>query len=164
MPVSRSRTNDDSSTRLIFPGHSPFYRAGEQVAYALLRLAFGLTMVTHGIPKLVGSAHGSMADPLQGSTRLIANVLGLPFAAQLAWCVTLLETFGGIALALGLAVRLVAPMFAIQAAAICIALAPTYPWIDRGIEYPLILGSIALFIAMRGGGRWSIDAWLGREL
>jgi putative oxidoreductase len=156
--------NDDSPTRLIFPGLASFYRAGEHAAYALLRLAFGLTMVTHGIPKLVGSAHGSMADPLQGSTRLIANVLGLPFAAQLAWCVTLLETFGGIALAIGFAARFVAPMFAIQAAAICIALAPTYPWIDRGIEYPLILGFIALFIAMRGGGRWSVDAWLGREL
>ena len=66
---------------------------------------------------------------------------------QLAWCVTLLETFGGIALAIGLAARFVAPMFAIQAAAICIALAPTYPWIDRGIEYPLILGFIALAFA-----------------
>lgn len=164
MPISRSESKDASFRRLIFPGLAPFYRAGEQAGYALLRLAFGLTMVTHGIPKLTGSAHGSMADPLQGSTRLIANVLGLPYAAQLAWCVTLLETFGGIALACGLATRFVAPMFAIHAAAICIALAPTYPWIDRGIEYPLILGFVALFIAMRGGGGWSIDAWLGREL
>ncbi len=164
MPISRFRSKGASNSRLIFPGLAPFYRAGEQAAYALLRLGFGSTMVTHGIPKLTGSAHGSMADPLKGSTHLIANVLGLPFAAQLAWCVTILETFGGIALALGLATRFVAPMFAIQAAAICIALAPTYPWIDRGIEYPLILGFVALFIAMRGAGGWSIDAWLRREL
>jgi putative oxidoreductase len=164
MLASRSKPDDASLGRLIFPGLAPFYRVGQRAAYALLRLVFGLTMVTHGIPKLTGSAHGSMADPLQGSTHLIADVLGLPFAAQLAWCVTLLETFGGIALALGLATRFVATMFAVQAAAICIALAPTYPWIDRGIEYPLMLGFAALFIAMRGGGGWSIDAWLGREL
>jgi putative oxidoreductase len=164
MPTSRSRTKHGSLSRLIFPSLAAFYRAGEQVAYALLRLAFGLTMVTHGFPKLTGTGHGSMADPLQGSTSLIANVLGLPFASELAWCVTILEAFGGIALALGFATRFVAPMFAIQAAAICIALAPTYPWIDRGIEYPLILGFIALFIAMRGGGCMSIDARLCREL
>jgi len=49
-------------------------------------------------------------------------------------------------------------------AAICFALGPTYPWIDRGIEYPIILGFIALLISMNGAVAWSVDTRSGREL
>ena len=151
-------------TRLVFPALAPFYARCRTASYVLLRVAFGLTIVTHGLPKLTGSAHGSMADPMQGSTNLIGDVLGLPFAPQFALFVALLETFGGLAVAAGFATRLFAPMLAIQMAAICVALGPTYPWIDRGIEYPLMLGFVALLIAMHGAVAWSVDGWIGREL
>ena len=154
----------DRSAQLVFARLAPLYTGGRTISYVLLRVAFGLTIVTHGLPKLTGSAHGSMADPLQGSTNLIENVLGLPFAPQLAIFVALLETFGGLAIAAGFATRLFAPMFVIQMAAICFALGPTYPWIDRGIEYPLILGFIAFLISMHGAVAWSIDGRIGREL
>lgn len=152
------------AARLLIPQLAPFYRRAEGAAYGLLRLAFGLTIVTHGVPKLMGSSHGSMADPMAGSTRMISEVLGLPFAPQLALLVALLETFGGLAVAAGLGVRVFAPMLAVQMAVICLALGPTYPWIDRGYEYPLLLGFVALAISMRGGGRYSADRLLGREL
>lgn len=148
----------------IFPGLAAFYAQGRVVSYVLLRIAFGLTIVTHGLPKLTGSGHGSMANPLAGSVNLIENVLGLPFAPQLALFVALLETIGGLAVAAGFATRLFAPMLAIQMAAICLALGPTYPWIDRGIEYPIILGFIALLISMHGAAAWSVDTLIGREL
>jgi putative oxidoreductase len=153
-----------ASTALLFPRLRSFYSIGQKTCYALLRLAFGMTIVSHGIPKLTGSPHGSMADPMQGSINLIENVLHLPFAPTLAIFIALLETVGGLCVTLGFATRLFAPMLAIQMAFICVALGPTYPWIDRGIEYPIILGFIALLIAMRGGDAWSIDATLGREL
>lgn len=153
-----------NETRLIFPRLEGFYRSAAPLSRAALRLAFGLTIMTHGLPKLTGSAHGSMADPLAGSTNLIANVLHLPFAPQIAVLVALLETFGGLAVAAGLATRLFAPMFAVQMLFICFALRPTYPWIDRGFEYPLILGFIALLIAIEGGGALSVDRRVGREL
>lgn len=152
------------SNPLLFPSLAPFYGAAKPVTYALLRAAFGLTIVTHGVPKLLGVAHGSMADPLGGSTKLIANVLHLPFAPQLAMFVAGLETFGGLAVALGLATRLIAPMLGVQMLFISVALGPTYPWIDRGIEYPLILGFIALTISVHGGGPYSLDRRIGREL
>ncbi|MFC3077804.1 DoxX family protein [Phenylobacterium terrae] len=134
------------------------------MSYVLLRIAFGLTIVTHGAPKLTGGPHGSMADPLQGSARLIADVLHLPFAPYLALFVAVLEAFGGLAVALGFAVRVFAPMLAVQMAAICLALGPTYPWIDRGVEYPIILGFIALLVSMHGALAWGVDTWIGREL
>jgi putative oxidoreductase len=153
-----------NETALIFPGLAPFYERVKPLTYTFLRMAFGLTIVTHGIPKLLGTAHGSMANPMAGSTRMISEVLGLPFAPQLAVFVALLETFGGLAVAGGLATRIFAPMLAIQMAAICFAVGPTYPWIDRGFEYPLILGFVALMISIHGGGKWSVDRLIGREV
>jgi putative oxidoreductase len=153
-----------NETTLIFPGLARFYATTRPLTYTLLRAAFGLTIVTHGLPKLTGSAHGSMADPMAGSINLMTNVLHLPFAPQLAVFVALLETFGGLAVALGFATRIFAPMLAIQMAFICIALGSTYPWIDRGFEYPLILGFVALLISIHGGGPWSADHLIGREI
>jgi len=150
--------------RLLFPWLAGFYARGQMASYVLLRIAFGITIATHGVPKLTGNAHGSMANPMAGSVNLIENVLGLPFAPQLALFIALLETVGGLAVAVGFATRLFAPMLAIQMAAICLALGPTYPWIDRGIEYPIILGFIALLISMNGGLAWALDTRLGREL
>lgn len=163
MPAPSFRATTQAS-RLLFPALGGFYARGRVASYVLLRMAFGITILTHGLPKLTGSAHGSMANPMAGSVHLIENVLGLPFAPQLALFVALLESFGGLAIAIGFATRLVAPMLAIQMAGICFALGPTYPWIDRGIEYPIILGVVALHIAMNGAVAWSLDTRLGREL
>ena len=150
--------------RLIFPRLAGFYAAAAPAGELLLRVVLGVTMVTHGLPKLLGEAHGSMADPMAGSMNLIGTVLGLPGAELLASFVMLLETFGGAALALGLLTRVVAPMFAVEMAVICLALGPTWPWIDRGIEYPFLLGVLMLRFTFTGGGRFSLDRLIGREL
>ncbi|WP_207482958.1 DoxX family protein [Arenibaculum pallidiluteum] len=149
---------------MVIPALGGFYARLAPVTYAFLRFAFGVTMLTHGLPKILGTSHGSMADPMAGSMNLISGTLGLPFAPQLAVMVAILETFGGIALALGFLTRLIAPMMAVQMAFISIALGPTWPWIDRGIEYPVMLGFLALFISFQGGGPFSLDHAVGREL
>jgi putative oxidoreductase len=38
-----------------------------------------------------------------------------------------------------------------------------YFWTDKGFEYPLLWGLVALAIAFRGGGALSIDRAIGRE-
>ena len=55
-------------------------------------------------------------------------------------------------------------MIAIEMAIICTALAPAWVWNTGGMEYPLLMGFLALFIAMNGGGRYSVDRLIGREL
>lgn len=137
--------------------------AAEPWGYALLRIGYGLTLATHGWPKLLGVSHGSMADPLAGTTRLIEGVLGLPFAPQLAIVVGLLEGIGGPMLAIGLLTRPLAAAFAVQMVVICIATGPTYPWIDRGIEYPIVLGLVAVAIAMRGSGLVALGSSVAAE-
>ncbi|MBA1273319.1 DoxX family protein [Stutzerimonas azotifigens] len=136
---------------------TPSVARGEPLAYALLRVTYGLVMVTHGLPKLLGSAHGSMGDPMAASTRLIEQVLHLPFPSAFALMVALLEGIGGLMLAAGLATRVLAALMAIQMLAIVYILAPTWAWIDRGIEYPLLMLSLSLYIALRGPGFHSLD-------
>lgn len=132
----------------------------EPSSHLLLRVAFGLMLMTHGIPKLLGRSHGSMADPMAGSVNLIANVLQLPAAPLIGWFIALLEGVGGLMLVLGLLTRPVALMVVVQMLVISWILAPTFPWIDRGFEYPLMLAFTAWVIATRGSGPVSIDARL----
>lgn len=137
--------------------------AAEPLAYAALRIGYGFTLATHGIPKLFGLPHGSMKNPMGGSIQLI-ETLGLPFAPQIGVGIALLEGIGGPLLALGIATRPLALAFALQMIGICLVLGPTYPWIDRGIEYPIILGLIGLAIAARGGGRFALERLLIRSV
>ncbi|MGJ7541966.1 DoxX family protein [Variovorax sp. LT1R16] len=148
---------------LILPRLMSLYDRLEPLSYLLLRIAFGLMLMTHGVPKLLGRSHGTMADPMAGSVNLIANVLHLPAAPLIGGFIALLEGVGGLMLAAGFLTRLVAPMVVVQMLVISYLLAPTFPWIDRGFEYPLMLVFVALFITARGGGRGSVDAWRGRE-
>lgn len=146
-------------TLLVDPVRPP----GCPLADGALRVGYGLTLVTHGLPKMFATAHGSMADPMAASARLIETRLGLPFAPQLALAVAFLEAIGGVLMALGLGTRLVALAFVLEMIGICFALGPTYPWIDRGIEYPIILGLIGSWLIVRGGGRFSLDHSLFRH-
>ena len=143
--------------RLLFPALMTLYTRAEPILYAVLRFAFGVVMFTHGLPKALGISHGSMADPMAGSINLIQNVMGLPFAPQLAFLVMLLETVGAVMLAIGLWVRPVAFIIALQMIGISYALGPTWPWIDRGIEFPVLMGFLALYIAVRGSGDFALD-------
>lgn len=135
----------------------------EPLSYVLLRTGFGLMLMTHGLPKILGTSHGSMADPMSGSVNLIKNVLHLPAAPLIGWLIALLEGGGGLMLAAGLLTRWVAPLVVAQMLVICWLMAPKFAWIDRGFEYPLMLVLMALVIAVRGGGAYSLDAWLERK-
>ena len=147
--------------RLLIPALDTVYARAEPVLYALLRFAFGIILFTHGLPKALGISHGSMANPMAGSINLIQNVMGLPFAPQLAFLVMLLETVGAFMLALGLWARPVALAIVVQMLAICYVLGPTWPWIDRGIEYPVLMACLALYISVRGSGAFALDRQLG---
>jgi len=149
-----------SPNTLLIPALGLLYRIGELLAYALLRVCYGVIMISHGLPKLLGQAHGSMA----ASNNLIQNVLHLPAPALIALFVALLEGVGGLLLALGLGTRLLAAMMGVQMLTIAGLLGPTWPWIDRGMEYPVLLAFLSFYILFRGAGRHSLDHTLGREL
>lgn len=165
LPASRHAIHPaDAGSHLILPFLHGVYARAEPLAYALLRSVFGVVLMTHGLPKLLRTSHGSMADPMAGSINLIENALHLPAAPALAMFVALLEGVGGALLAIGFGTRAIAAMVAVQMLAICVALGPTWPWIDRGIEFPFLMMFLGLFMAFKGGGHWSLDRAIGREL
>ena len=135
----------------------------ETAAQAALRVVLGGVLLTHGLPKLLRLPHGTMGDPFVAATHLIAATVGPALATPLAWAVTLLETAGAAMLAGGLFTRLVAAAFVAEMVGIAFALGPAWAWIDRGIEYPVVLGALAAWFGVRGGGGWSVDALLARR-
>lgn len=149
--------------QLILPRLRGLHDRLAPLSHVLLRIAFGLMLMTHGIPKLLGRSHGSMADPMAGSVNLIANVLHLPAAPLIGWFIALLEGVGGLMLAVGFMTRPIAAMVLVQMLVISWILAPAFAWIDRGFEYPLMLAFAALCLVARGSGGFSVDAWRGRE-
>src|SRR5579863_4832945 len=91
---------------------------------------------------------------------------GLPLPMVLAWLTILTESVGAACLALGLFTRLAAAAIWIEMAVI-IALFQWqfgYFWTARGIEYALLWLLLCTAIFFRGGGRYSLDHYLGREL
>lgn len=163
-PITITITTAPAAGRFVFPALVRWYARGEGAAYALLRFGYGAIIFTHGLPKALGVSHGSMADPMAGSIRLIGDVMGLPFAPQLALLVMLLETVGAAMLALGLLTRPLALLMFVEMIAISYAMGPIWPWIDRGIEYPVLLGLAALYMMLRGGGGYSLDSRMRREI
>jgi putative oxidoreductase len=96
-----------------------------------------------------------------------ANALarrGIEPAEPLAVILIILETLGGLCVALGLFTRFFAAAITIEMAVIVYHHLPTFGWTARGYEYPLMWGLMMLAIALRGGGPYSLDRRLGREL
>lgn len=149
---------------LIFPGLAEFYAAVEPLSYALLRVAFGLILLTHGLPKILGGAHGSLGNPLTSATNFIDAKLHFPAPVLFGYFAAFLESGGAIMLAMGLLTRIIAPMIAVEMAFICMIHYPVFAWIDRGMEYALLMGFVALHISFRGGGCYSVDRFIGREV
>ncbi len=134
----------------------------EPAAYAALRLWFGLTILTHGYPKLLHLPHGGSPDAYANLVQVIGGKLHLPIAGPLAMLVALVETLGALMLAAGLATRIAAAAIAVDVlvAAFGVHL-PKWEWTEGGAEYPLLMAALAIYMVVRGGGGWSLDSRTG---
>ncbi len=118
----------------------------------------GLTLAAHGAQKLFGwfGGHG-----IAGTTGFFAQ-LGLRPARPLAILVGLVETFGGLALALGF----LTPVAAALLTADMIAAIALVHWTKGfwnyagGFEYNLILATVTLFLGLAGPGAYALDPLL----
>lgn len=122
------------------------------VPYAplILRVVAGVTFVVYGWNKLQNPA---------GFEGFVTE-LGFPAPAILAWFVLLLELVGGAALIVGLLVRPIALLFAIEmiVTSISVKLALGFaPQGATGIELDLVLLGVSLALLILGAGRASVD-------
>ncbi|MFN8591564.1 MAG: DoxX family protein [Thermomicrobiales bacterium] len=126
---------------------------------ALLRIVVGLAFFMHGYQKLFQMGVGNVAG--------FFGSIGLPAPELAAWVVSLVETFGGLALILGLGVRIAGVLLAVDMlVALLVFHRPNGFFVsDGGIELVLVLGSAALALAMTGPGALALDSILpfGKE-
>ncbi len=116
----------------------------------------------HGAQKLFGWFGGRGLEATAQGFAGMGFEPGWLFATYIA----VLEFFGGLMLALGLLTRPVAALVVgfMAVAAFQVHWGNGFFWSDGGFEYPLMWGLIALAYVIRGGGRYSLDAAIGREL
>ena len=149
--------------RPIIPALGKHYACAGDWAYLLLRVAAGLMLTTHVWPKL-------MAGPAAVAANVMAR-RGIEPSVPLAYAVFFLETIGALCIILGLFTRVFALAIGIQFLLIVFNAhwgtgLKDFPWNRQGggWEYPLFWGLIWVAIGLRGGGPYSLDRKLGREL
>jgi putative oxidoreductase len=144
----------------ICPALARLYRPFEPFAWPAIRIAAGACLVPHGAQKMFGAFGGrGLAATMEGFGRT-------GFEPGWLWgsLVAGTEFFGGLLIALGLLTRPAA-----FAAAVLMAVALTrhldrgFFWGQGGWEYPAMWLVVLAAIAVRGGGRFSLDRAIGRE-
>jgi putative oxidoreductase len=147
--------------RPIIPALAPFYSFAREISYPLIRVTVGGTLLVHGIVKLMGPPIAVFAEQSMAKR-------GLEPALLVAWIIFLNETIGAVCIILGLFTRFFAASIAIEMAVIAfVVLFPhgyAYSLPGGGWEYVFLWGLIFFAIALRGGGPYSLDRLIGREL
>ncbi|MGH6769417.1 MAG: DoxX family protein [Xanthobacteraceae bacterium] len=144
--------------RLFIPKLEPFYAWVRDLSWPLVRIAAGGTLLAIGIDKVLNRdinvfATGSMARR------------GLEPAMPLAYFIYFLESFGALMIILGLFTRFFGAALAIQFFVITfVAQFQTGFLPARGWGIFVMWGLIFFAVALRGGGPYSLDRALGREL
>ena len=134
-----------------------FYENLGALHWPLIRVTAGVILFTHGWPKLMLGAQAVAANTLAKR--------GIEPALPLAYALIFLETVGAVCITLGFLTRPIAVALVIEFVVIIYQHIPNgYAWIKGGYEYPLLWGLIFLAIAIRGGGPYSIDRAIGREV
>jgi putative oxidoreductase len=143
--------------QLVFPSLGILYGTFAPITEPLIRVVAGGSLAIHGYPILFGDT--------EAAAKFLSSV-GFENALFWATIVGVVEFVCGLCLALGFLTRLVAgPIIGFLVIAIV-----TYhwqfgfAWENRGIEYPLFWAIVVFHFLVRGGGAWSIDALLGREI
>lgn len=138
----------------LIPALRPLYATLAPLAETWLRVIAGLALVAHGWPKI--------QDPL----RAVGMVESIGFHPGWLWSPALAagEFFGGLALLLGLLTRLAA-----ATTTVILLVTVYFHWVLKaegfsGAELSLIWSAVTLHFVARGGGRFSLDRLIGREI
>ena len=142
-----------SEPKLLFPGLAGFYAAVSDLWYPLIRLVVGGCLIYHGWAKLQ-----SGVAPVSASMAKNGFVPGTFFA----YAAIFLETVGAVCIMLGLFTRFFAAAIAIEMALITFVV--HMPNGFGRMELPFMWGIIMFAIALRGGGPYSLDRAIGKEL
>jgi len=144
--------------KLFYPGLAGFYETWTPIASTFVRVVVGIMFLMHVSGKFK-----------MGASAVAANVMaknGIEPSLLAAYIVIFFESVGGVCLIIGLFTRFFAAALAIEMliALIFVHLPKGYAAGAGGYEYVLLIGAVCFVIAMRGGGPYSVDRFIGKEL
>ena len=144
--------------RPVIPALGRYYRFTSDLAYLIVRVTAGLFLLPHGWGKVS-----------VGAQAVATNVLarrGIEPALFWAYTIMILETLGGIMIAVGLFTRPVALLLFVEFLVIVFKAHLPAGWSPAtgGAEFVSMWCLIFLAILLRGGGPWSLDRKLGMEV
>jgi putative oxidoreductase len=143
--------------KLLIPLFGKIYAVFAPITELLIRLIAGGSLAFHGYQILFGN--------IEGAGRFFESI-GFENGLMWAWIVGILEFVCGLLLAIGLLTRVAAgPILGFMVVAIATYHWENgYNWEERGIEYPLFWAIVVFHFLIHGGGRWSVDRLIGREI
>ena len=117
------------------------------LALLLLRVVLGIVMLVHGVPKLLH--FGGVAQGFAG--------MGVPAPTLAALFAAIAEAVGGLFMLLGIATDIFGVLFAIDmlGAIVFVHWSKGFSAGNGGWEFPLVLLTMALTVALAGPGRYS---------
>jgi len=144
--------------KLLYPGLDGFYASMLPIVETFVRVVVGIMFLVHVSAKFK-----------LGAAAVAANVFaknGIEPALVWAYVIMFLEAVGGVCLIIGLFTRFFAAALAIEmlVALLFVHLPKGYAAGGGGYEYVLLIGAVCLAIAIRGGGPYSVDRAIGKEL
>jgi putative oxidoreductase len=150
-----------AEARPFIPQFEPLYARTRGLGWLLVRLTAGGFLLVHGLQKLLGTT----------ITAFAANSMarrGIEPALAAAYVVWFLETVGALCIMTGFLTRLMAGMVFVEFLVIVFVAQwrNGFQWNAQGggWEYPAFWGLIVLAIFLGGGGPYSLDRKIGREL
>ena len=141
-----------------------FFSTEDSLASLIIRVTLGAVMLPHGAQKALGMfGGGGFAATMQG----MSQGMGIPSFVVLLIIAS--EFLGSMGLILGVATRFCAfGTFSIMTGAIFMVHLPNgffMNWFGNqageGFEYHLLAIGMAVALMIAGGGRWSVDRFLG---
>jgi len=146
-----------SGPRPMIPALAGTYAKAEPWGYLLLRVVTGAMLIAHGWPKLMA-----------GPAAIAANVMarrGIEPAYVVACIAIFLEIVGAVCIILGLLTRPFAALLVIEFLIIVKShLNAGWSVGGGGAEFAFLWLIALIYILIRGGGPYSLDAKLGKEV
>jgi putative oxidoreductase len=144
---------------LLFPALRGFYDRAIPASWFFVRFGVGWVLLVHGYGKVVRGM-AAQAKGLDASVPYF-GWWNLP----LSYLLTFVEGLGGLCILLGLFTRFFGAANAIEMGFLTwLYWSNGFSWLNRGYEFVLLWGFMCLAIALRGGGPWSLDRLIGKEL
>jgi len=149
-----------SDTKLYFPALGSFYDGLADWAYPLIRITAGLMLLPHVWPKFVSFGAAGFATSLARR--------GIEPALPFAYLVMFTELVGGICITIGFLTRPFALLCLIEMIVIAVKAHAPNGWgfsvQGGGAEFPVMWAILFLVILIRGGGPFSVDRAIGKEV